>query len=411
MKKQIVVSLALAILLLGVFTVPVNNTEYAEGMAIEINNQDVILYSNENRMADILNYLDDTNSDNLEISQHTISIFDSSWIDNKTESETKETILNSLNNHNPSIIVDGGYFMNSKIINKVSASSPNEQIHCAYLDENGITYEYSISDRYSESEAIRLAYEWVNNISENSTDTIESKTEQCNVQETVQSNSPHWSLIGIITYSEPLLNNRGSFALTIEVSQLMDFNDPEKDYFQLHYYVYGTANSDDGYRLSEMTLLYGLPEGTNVYRHGPTNTSGTSGSTVGVNLGISGSGSGPGVSGGVSGSWSYSISDVTVDNRSSIADNNIEIIHDIDENRNVGKAYCSEPGVMLTVDKEIDSNYISYTHTEHHYVDTCHHEEKLFGLIDDNTEYYNHWIPYYVTVYNGHTEGDYATWN
>lgn len=87
------------------------------------------------------------------------------------------------------------------------------------------------------------------------------------------------------------------------------------------------------------------------------------------------------------------------------------ITHDIDENKNVGKAYIAEPGVMLSVDREIDSSYISYTHMENYNIHTCHHEENLFGLINDNTDYYVHWLPYYVTVYNGHSEGSYATWS
>ncbi len=162
MKRKIIASLTLAIHLAGMLSISAN-TEYAEGTTIKVNSQDIVLYSHKNRMTNIVNCLSNVDSNNLKISQHTISIFDSSWINNKTESETKDILLNSLNSHNPSII--------------------------------------------------------------------------------------------------------------------------------------------------------------------------------------------------------------------------------------------------------IDSKYISYTHLEHHYIDTCHHEEKLFGLINDNTEYHTQWIPYYVIVYNGHAEGQYATWS
>ena len=110
---------------------------------------------------------------------------------------------------------------------------------------------------------------------------------------------------------------------------------------------------------------------------------------MGVSLGGGGSSSGPSINVGVSGSWSYSIADVVVYNESEIVNNSVMITHDIDENKNVGKAYIAEPGVMLSVDIEIDSSYISYTHMENYNIHTCHHEENLFGLINDNTDYYD----------------------
>ena len=77
-------------------------------------------------------------------------------------------------------------------------------------------------------------------------------------------------------------------------------------------------------------MSYGLPNGTNLCGHGPSNTSGTSGSSVGVSLGGGGSSSGPSINVGVSGSWSYSIADVVVYNESEIVNNSVMITHDSD---------------------------------------------------------------------------------
>ena len=395
----------------GASIIVASNDGLVEGSTFQIDDSEVVLYSDKVRATELLNILHDVNAErNVDGGYSTVSVFDSSWIGKMNETVATNAVLNSINDHAPTIVLDGGYFTESKIIKKISASSPTEQIHCAYMDYNGVTYEYSIGGKYSESEALELAYEWATNTAKQAGQESEyDGADVDSISSSPQSVTPHWSLIAILNYSEPLVSDRGSFAIRIEVSQLMDFNDTEKDYFQLHYYLYGTANTDGGYRLSDIQMSYGLPNGTNLCGHGPSNTSGTSGSSVGVSLGGGGSSSGPSINVGVSGSWSYSIADVVVYNESEIVNNSVMITHDIDENKNVGKAYIAEPGVMLSVDREIDSSYISYTHMENYNIHTCHHEENLFGLINDNTDYYVHWLPYYVTVYNGHSEGSFVT--
>ena len=104
------------------------------------------------------------------------------------------------------------------------------------MDYNGVTYEYSIGGEYSESEALELAYEWATNTAKQAGQESEyDGADVDSISSSPQSVTPHWSLIAILNYSEPLVSDRGSFAIRIEVSQLMDFNDTEKDYFQLHY--------------------------------------------------------------------------------------------------------------------------------------------------------------------------------
>lgn len=142
-----------------------NNDDLVEGSTFQIDDSEVVLYSDKVRATELLNILRDVNAEHhVDASYSTVSVFDSSWINKTNDAVATNTVLNSINDHAPTIVLDGGYFTESKIINKVSASSPTEQIHCAYMDDNGVTYEYSIGGGYSESRALELAYEWATNI-------------------------------------------------------------------------------------------------------------------------------------------------------------------------------------------------------------------------------------------------------
>ena len=412
MKKYIAIFLCTILLL---FYLPVVDSDNSECTSIQLSSVEFKVYSNSDRLPEIVSPIGDVAQYTCE-SPGSVFIFDYSWIDDNSSKTISDTILNSLNSHFPTIIINCDKYEQIRVINKVSGITQNEQIHCGFMDYNGITYEYSIGSEYSEFEALELAYRWVIYVMETYMHTFDEVelNDNVNIEQLESSsneNTPYWSLIGVISYSEKLFSDRGSFALTIEVSQLMNFDYNDKDYFQLHYFLYGTANESGGYRLSEISLSYSLPYGTNLYGHGPTNTAGSSNSTVSVDIGGGGSSSGFDLSGIISASWSYTIPDVVVNNKSEIVNNIVDITHDIDENKNVGKAYCAEPGVLLSIDREIDSSYVSYTHMENYYIRTCHHKDSFFGYINNNSEYQVHWLPYYVTVYNGHTDGSYATWN
>lgn len=92
--------------------------------------------------------------------------------------------------------------------------------------------------------------------------------------------------------------------------------------------------------------------------------------------------SGPSTSIGMS--WSYSISDIEVYNRTSVHNNVLDIDHDINESKNVGKTTCTvEPGKLVRVDEGA-----GYHSTDTYKAQFCHKYFGIYGAHNDTASSY-----------------------
>lgn len=108
------------------------------------------------------------------------------------------------------------------------------------------------------------------------------------------------------------------------------------NYFYTHYCIQSVP--DDGCSTADLNVYTKLGEECRILDYAPTTSSGTS--TAGVDLGVSSDGV---ISANIS--WSYSVSDVEVIDRSNFGTNEFRINHDLNEDSNVGSnTFMAEPG-------------------------------------------------------------------
>ena len=101
----------------GASIIVASNDGLVEGSTFQIDDSEVVLYSDKVRATELLNILHDVNAErNVDGGYSTVSVFDSSWIGKMNETVATNAVLNSINDHAPTIVLDGGYFTESKII-------------------------------------------------------------------------------------------------------------------------------------------------------------------------------------------------------------------------------------------------------------------------------------------------------
>ena len=139
-------------------------------------------------------------------------------------------------------------------------------------------------------------------------------------------------------------------------------------YFLADYNLQSVPNSNG--RTAEMDILCDVDyyKSTNMLLdYDPTTTSGTS--TASVSLGWSVDTSGGGIN--MSTGWSYTISDVSVNDNSNYGNNILHIRHDVDELKSVGaNTYYVKPGYVASSTKSVDNGEFRVQDTYH--VQYCH---------------------------------------
>ena len=135
------------------------------------------------------------------------------------------------------------------------------------------------------------------------------------------------------------------------------------NYFYTHYCIQSVP--DDGCSTADLNVYTKLGEECRILDYAPTTSSGTS--TAGVNLGVSSDGV---ISANIS--WSYSVSDVEVIDRSNFGTNEFRINHDLNEDSNVGSnTFMAEPGKIVRIDCSAGNLSGSYIGTDHYEINFC----------------------------------------
>ena len=126
------------------------------------------------------------------------------------------------------------------------------------------------------------------------------------------------------------------------------------NYYYTRYHVQTVPDTSSGSRTADIRMSTQLADSHKIMYYAPTTTEGAT--TVGINLSVSTDGV---VSAGVS--WSYSIADVKVYDRSNEGTHLFSIWHDVNEGRPVGSSsYYVEPGKLVRVDCNADTKTGNY---------------------------------------------------
>ena len=133
--------------------------------------------------------------------------------------------------------------------------------------------------------------------------------------------------------------------------------------FRSHYCIQSVP--DDGCSTADLNVYTKLGEECRILDYAPTTSSGTS--TAGVDLGVSSDGV---ISANIS--WSYSVSDVEVIDRSNFGTNEFRINHDLNEDSNVGSnTFMAETGKIVRIDCSAGNLSGSYIGTDHYEINFC----------------------------------------
>lgn len=142
--------------------------------------------------------------------------------------------------------------------------------------------------------------------------------------------------------------------------KLEDYSD-EYDYYHAKYYAEMVPN--DKSRNSGLDIKSEMSNGM-MMTHGPGTTSGTLTATVNTSISI-------GTDGGsftIGESWSYAIPDVVVMDRTDTELNILDVRHEVDESRNVGKTtFFAQPGKLIKIDSSE-----TYHSTDTYKTQFCH---------------------------------------
>ena len=289
------------------------------------------------------------------ITEEGAAIFDSSWISANDDTLVESAISKSVNDGMPTLLFESesSFFEIGLTGIGVETGQDNAIVQGLYKND-GISFMYNVVSE-DEDFAMEHGAMWAEAM--NSDDPVDSiirifglvsYTESVSASDDSEEPSGE-KLVGVSTVTKDL-KERGEFTATAIITKIVNTYDEAHDYFIIHYYQMGMPDTDNDYYLGDLCLEAKVVNGTlNLVL--PKNTSGTQEKSVTIGLTAEISTGGPSIGGEGSGTWSYSIGDVVVQNKTSYAQKTAKVYHNVDENQNVGKGYTAEPGMLFTVDK------------------------------------------------------------
>lgn len=209
---------------------------------------------------------------------------------------------------------------------------------------NQVVTKVFITSEDDPKKAAKIAYEWA----------VKNVPQRGIEEEISRIFSPYWGYQYELDYSTgDSWNPYGRMNVATKYYKLYDDNSGTYDWYDIRFKHQSVPGDSLGWSGGWKTAdLYAWLDADyydtsyKLYDYGPTTTSGTS--TVGVSVGVTAGESGAGVS--ASMSWSYSISDVVVNDQSDFYVDRAKWWHDVNQAANVGKyTYLSEPGACVRV--------------------------------------------------------------
>ena len=354
----------------------------------------VTLFSNDSvnikKITDEINELNiDTESPNYK----KIAIIDKSWLSNNSQSTIDTTVMENIESGKIVLLFgDEDPLSSSNISFSAYTSIEGVVARGLYVDSSGIGHSYKVVTQ-NQSYARELTYEWVNsiqNISNEETSNLNSYTNTV----TRNDDSPTgWVVMCYETIAVDI-PGRGTSTLGMCISKMINHMDEDKDIFSVHYNFNGTPDVDEGYRLGDLDMEFILSSGV-LHKAEPQSTAGTSSSSVSVNFGSDFGNDNLSGGVGVSFAWEYSINDVVITNEIVEPLERVKIDHDINEDKNVGKGYTAEPGLLVY--KDVDEGWIEIMT---HCTVVTYEKRTILGIIDQYINQQSMWYGVQVSISN-----------
>lgn len=292
-----------------------------------------------------------------------------------------DIILETMYNHKPIIFDSKVYFdEKSSIVMPFSTNSENCDAYGVYMDGQGAIHQMIASGYGPDASKARVT-SWASEVS--LYETLSTSI--------FDSQESSWMSLGSLRIDNSLAS-RGDYSATYKVYKQLDVAMNDRSFYAIHYVQNGAPNVSEGYRLADLKLKTHAILGSEMelLETKPNSTSGTS--TNGVEISFEGGYSGgPEAGAGIAFTWDYSIEDVIVSNTSNHSQNRVDIWHDVDEKKTVGKGYSAEPGILLS--------FIGHggSFIDAHTITTCKYThsilwDKCTDFID-NTFYVELYIP------------------
>lgn len=267
-------------------------------------------------------------------------IIDQSWSASKTAAEVNTAVKE---------LVDGGHVITSVGTYSIFADNPllpfiafadDADVFSIYYSSDNDRYVCYSADGKDQENSIEKTYCWIN-----------EEINGLNVIENVPNGNSPLSLdfpwgTEYESRIDAYLSGYGWMYVRTIYFALQESN-ARYNYYYAHYLQQSVPDSNR-YTADIYTYTRNYQENLDIINYGPTTTEGQT--TVGVSFSL---GYSDGVSGEVSASWSYSINDVVVKDRTRLGEGIFDIWHDVNEDMNVGKySYKAEPGKLMKVDCE-----------------------------------------------------------
>jgi len=326
------------------------------------------------------------------IGENDIVLIDGTTKKQKTSSKTSELHNNIdalIGNSNPIIIVDNTPELITDRANPIYATgfTDDADVFCFFYDsETGASHGHSITGQNIE-ESISIAYKWTNEMLEEKNS--EKSSGGINF---ITPNGAYWNLV----YTSNVTKACGNFGnLSVRSFHYLLVGGPmNTNYVMTAYQLQGepyvpTSFWDSYIAVADMTITNDF-NSRDMLTYSPLSTGGTS--THGVNMSIGTSG------GNIGASWSYSVPDVVLHNRSSYANEKYDLWYDFNEH-GVNKTDTHEirPGVLTSgfLNGMWPNRLFHYLETDDYTVTFYKHRPILGSQMETFTQSVRVLIPYY----------------
>lgn len=341
------------------------------------NNVDDIYDNRLSKSTSKVMYVDSLSSE--EVNQSSIVIIDQSWFVQSNDTTYHQSIQSILSKGTPLVTIGSSPNVLRSILNsnRLSNSFPeNAEAYGYHLNPvTGETVSYALSFHVSVANKAEMiigqAYNWAVNRVENkpirmiadnsvileqphSSINVIDKTEDVLYKDdsSLSESGGDWGAAQwFVTddyYSQGIVSVRNAHYHLIDSSSTYDYWNSDLWIEVVPYWNNGYAISDVVVKGSVNCYDFGGIGWTGPYqdiiRYGPGQTSGTSTASVSLDFSYNAD---SGATMGVSRGWSYSISDVVVNNRCIVAEDTFDWWHDVKENEAVGhNTFLAEPGII-----------------------------------------------------------------
>ena len=320
--------------------------------AAEFTDREVIVFSDDKFVNEVrCALIDSTSNINSSVSKapvkNTIALIDESWLTGaNNERPSANQIKNMLDIGAVLIFVKGDSYLYEDSGIELSNRSPPPKGSVAYgiyQGSSGVTYAYGCGEGMDIKDALSRSYAWADDVIAMDLECSKEKESQGRGHAGI-----YWELAYNVQYSY-LCSDKGHLNASTSYYKLKNWNDGYT-YYGIKHSQSAVPKSGTNYRVADIYLNNTIPYWHQIKDAKPVTTSGTSTS-------ISFSMFDPSVTATVG--WSYAINDVKVINTSNDSTKKINIWHDVDENKNVGLAYTSYPGVEIRVANTVDNGSLN----------------------------------------------------